>query len=279
MGFTLSDLNPFNWDYSGMFGGDSLTAGDILGAGIKGGLSYWGASEAADAAREAAGVNAAAIRDNATAALAAAQPWSVGGLGGTAQFDPDSQSALLNLSPELAEIYSGALGRSGLWGAQAEELGLNPFAAADKFYQMNQALVAPEEEKLRTDMETRLLAQGRLGSTGGRYDANKLEDTILQDRARRRVSSFNQAQTLIDKLLGRESGDLGTATGMLGIPLELANLGMGVGGHLSGIAGTQMGARNVAASLTGQADALSPSGTALTTLAGLFMRPQPAKPT
>ena len=247
---------------------------EILGGAIKGGLSYWGASDSADAAREAAATHAAALRYNAAAGMAAAAPWSIGGLGGTATFDPDSQSGIMGLSPQLSEIYSGALNRSGLWGAQAEQFMGNPFAAADKFYQMQQALVAPEEEKLRTDMETRLLAQGRLGTTGGRYDANKLNELILGEREKRRVAGFNQAQSLIDKLIGRESGDLGTATGLLDIPLQYGKLGRGIGGDLSDVAKAQIEARNKAAALTGGVDALSPSGTALTTLAGLFMQPQ-----
>ena len=92
----------------------------------------------------------------------------VGGFGGTADFDMDTRTALLNLSPQLADIYQGALDRSGLFGGQAMQYAqMDPFEAADLFYQQEQPLVDKARDLRRTDLETRLLSQGRLGGTGG----------------------------------------------------------------------------------------------------------------
>jgi len=199
---------------------------DFLGSLIGGGLSYLGQRQASkDALAAAAG------------AVEQAQPYGVGGLGGTAQFDADSRTALMNLSPELANIYSGALTRSGLFGQQAGQYaGMDPFAAGELFYQQQQPYFQEEEDRQRTNLETRLLAQGRLGGTGGAQEQRALEEAIGASQAQRRTAGFNRAQALIDTLLGRESGDLARATGLLDIPLQYANVGRGIGGTLGQVA-------------------------------------------
>ena len=87
------------------------------------------------------------------------------------------------------------------------------------------------------------------------------------------MSSFNQAQAYIDSLLGRESGDIGTATGLLNIPLQYGKLGRGIGGDLSGIAQAQLGARNKAADIWGKPSAIDPWGKTLSAMSGLFSQP------
>lgn len=199
---------------------------------IAGGLSFLGSREQAEASTRAAEAQAAAIRQNAADALAAAEPWSVGGLGGTSEFDAEGRLGTLLLSPELTDIYQGALSRSGLWGAQALQYGIDPFAAADVFYNQREPLFTEQEDRQRTNLETRLLAQGRLGSTGGAQEQRALEEAIGTSQLQRREQSFNRAQALIDTLLGREAGDLGRATGLLDIPVQYANVGRGIGGTL-----------------------------------------------
>jgi len=210
---------------------------DFLGSLIGGGLSYLGQRQASKDALEAAQQQAAAVQAAATGALEQAQPYGVGGLGGTAQFDADSRTALLNLSPELANIYGGALTRSGLFGGQAGQYaGMDPFAAGELFYQQQQPYFQEEEDRQRTNLETRLLAQGRLGGTGGAQEQRALEESIGASQAQRRTAGFNRAQALINTLLGRERGDLATATGLLDIPLQYANVGSGIGGTLGQVA-------------------------------------------
>ena len=210
---------------------------DFLGSLIGGGLSYLGQRQASKDALAAAQQQAAATQAAAAGAVEQAQPYGVGGLGGTAQFDADSRTALMNLSPELANIYSGALTRSGLFGGQAGQYaGMDPFAAGELFYQQQQPYFQEEEDRQRTNLETRLLAQGRLGGTGGAQEQRALEEAIGASQAQRRTAGFNRAQALIDTLLGRERGDLATATGLLDIPLQYANVGRGIGGTLGQVA-------------------------------------------
>jgi len=246
-------------------------ASDLVGAAIGGGLSYLGASQKADAATAAAQAQADAMRANAAAAEAAAQPWGVGSLGGTAGFDEASRTALLNLSPELQNIYAGALERSGLWGTQALALGADPFESANRLYDIQQQYWDPKEAQLRTDLESRLLAQGRLGTTGGQRTMGELEESIGALQQVRRNESMSQAQSLVNELLGRETSDIGQAVGLLNIPLQQANVGMGLGGQLGSAAAKAMSARNAAAEPRDQPKALSASGTALSGLGGLFL--------
>ncbi len=204
----------------------------LFGDLIAGGLSFLGSREQGRAATSAAEAQAAAIRQQSADALAAAEPWSIGSLGGTVDFDTEGRLGTLMLSPELKDIYQGALARSGLWGAQALEYGLDPFAAADVFYQQQEPMFTEQENRKRTEMETRLMAQGRLGSTGGAQEQRALEEAIGTGQLQRRNESFNRAQALISTLLGRESGDLARATGLLNIPLQQANVSRGIAGTL-----------------------------------------------
>tara|TARA_R110000787_G_scaffold6255_2_gene22143 strand:+ start:1096 stop:1863 length:768 start_codon:yes stop_codon:yes gene_type:complete len=241
---------------------------------IGGGLSYLGSRNTASAATKAAEAQSAAMLANAQAAQEAGQPWNVGSVGGTAAFDPDSQSALLGLSPELQEIYQGALSRSGIWGEQAGMYGADPFAAADTLYEQQQQYWQPKEDQMRTDAETRLMAQGRLGGTGGARAMGELNESILGSQQQRRTQSMNQAQNMITQLLGRESGDIGTATGLLNIPLQYGNMGRGIGGTLGTQATNLVDSRNDAASNINKVNAISPMGTTLSSLGGLFMNPK-----
>tara|TARA_R100000084_G_scaffold100468_2_gene55147 strand:+ start:988 stop:1812 length:825 start_codon:yes stop_codon:yes gene_type:complete len=251
---------------------------DIGGRLISGGLSYLGADKTIQAAQEAALAQAQGLRDVANITAAGGNPYSVGSLGGTAEFDPETKSALLNLSPELSNIYSGLLSRSGMFGSQAGLYSsLDPFAAGDLFYQQQQALVAPEEERMRTDLETRLLSQGRLGTTGGGRNIEDLERGLATARDARRVASFNQAQNLIDALLGRESADIEAATSLLDVPLQQGKLGMGIGGTVGAGVSAASKARSDAVRGINNAFATSPLGTALSYGAGLFGQPKKEK--
>lgn len=246
---------------------------DGLGSALLGGgLSFLGAREQQKAIQNAAQQQASSINQAADRTIEAGQPFGVGSIGGTAEFDTDSQTALLNLSPELQDIYQGALSRSGLFGEQLLPLAADPFGAADVFYEQQQPFFQRDEDRLRRDLETRLLAQGRLGSTGGREDMGALEEAILRSQNQRRTQSFGQAQSLIDSLLGRETGDIATATGLLNIPLQQANLGRGIGGDLGRLAASGLQARTGAAQNLGNVSAAmgSTAGNALGSLGGLF---------
>ena len=66
---------------------------------LGGGLSYLGSRANADANITAAREQAAIMNQNADAVIEAGTPYGVGSVGGTAEFDPESKTALLNLSP------------------------------------------------------------------------------------------------------------------------------------------------------------------------------------
>tara|TARA_R110000822_G_scaffold105188_1_gene232621 strand:+ start:3924 stop:4760 length:837 start_codon:yes stop_codon:yes gene_type:complete len=270
-----TDLYDAVTDFSPETGIGSGFAGGLGSALIGGGLSYLGAQESGDAARAAAQTQADAIRSSAASAEAAANPWNVGSLGGTTTFDPESKSALLNLSPELTNIYSGLLSRSGLFGQQANAYSADPMMAANQFYNQQQEYFQPREDRARTDLETRLLAQGRLGSTGGQRQYGELEESILAQQNQRQTAAYSQSQMMIDQLLGRESGDIGQAVGLLDVPQQQGNLAMGIGGQLGSAAATGLAARSAAAQTLGQANAQSTLGSVGSQLGGLFAAPKP----
>ena len=264
MGSFFSDLGS---NLGGLFSGGN---NNLLGSLVGGGLSFLGARESGQSTRNAAQLQADTINGNASAALAQAQPWSVGGLGGTAEFDEGNRTIMQNLSPQLANIYQGSLDRSGIWGGQATALGADPFAAADAFYNQQQGYWDPKEQDLRTNLETRQLAQGRLGSTGGANELGQLEESIGAGQAQRRTASFGQAQGLIDSLLGREVADIGQATGLLNIPGQMTNQGMGLGSDLGTLAAAGLKSRAQGAQALGQAFAPSAMGSVLSNVGGMF---------
>ena len=243
--------------------------GDIVGAG----LSFFGQREQASAARKAAETQAQAARDAARAATDAATPYTVASLGGIAEFDPDKQAALLTLSPELGDIYQGGLARSGMFGSQAADYAfMDPFEAGEQFYQQMQPFFQEEEDKARTDLETRLLAQGRLGSTGGAEQQRALEEAIQKSRAQRRTAGFTQAQSLIDTLLGRERGDIAQSVGLLDVPIQQANVGRGVGGTVGAVAASGLQSQAASQRLLAQTQAQDPGlfGTLASGIGGII---------
>ena len=257
----------------GLLGIPGLTVPSILTAG----LGFLGSRSDSRNAQRAAQLQAETIRQNAQDVIAAGAPFGVGGFGGTADFDMDTRTALLNLSPQLADIYQGALDRSGLFGGQAMQYAqMDPFEAADLFYQQEQPLVDKARDLRRTDLETRLLSQGRLGGTGGAQEREALETAFEVADMGRRNEAFSRAQNLVGTLLGRESGDLGTAKGLLDIPLQLGKFGMGIGGDLGQLASAGLASRQAGEALL--ANARTAGGTTLGQLAdsarGLF-RPAP----
>tara|TARA_R110000824_G_scaffold59429_3_gene159573 strand:+ start:936 stop:1748 length:813 start_codon:yes stop_codon:yes gene_type:complete len=256
-------------DYaSNLFTGDGST--DFYNSLISGGLGYLGSRETANDARDSASQYAQTIKDNASATMAAGQPWSVGGLGGTATFDQDSRTILQNLSPELQNIYEGALDRSGMWGGQATALGADPFKGADMFYNAQQEYLQDDEDQLRNNLETRMMAQGRMGTTGGSRQYGDLERSIGRGQAERRNAAFGQSQALIDSLLGREVADIGLSTGLLEIPHGMAAQGMGLGANLGTLSTAGLKSRGDAADTLNKAFAPSAMGSALSGLSNAF---------
>lgn len=229
--------------------------GDIIG----GGLSFLGARESSKAATSAARSQADTARENAASATASATPYTIGSLGGVADFDPDKKSGYLGLSPQLSDIYGGALSRSEMFGAQGfDYASMDPFAAGDLFFQQSDPYYQQQQDRTRTELETRLLAQGRLGSTGGALEQEALETGIANQQMQRRESGFTKAQALIDTLLGRERGDISQAIGLLEVPLAQANLGRGLGGTIGGTAAAGLASQASSQKLLAQVQGQNP---------------------
>ena len=115
-----------------------------------------------------------------------------------------------------------------------------------------------------------------MGGTGGAQEREALETAFEVADMGRRNQAFSRAQNLVGTLLSRESGDIGTATGLLNIPLQMANLGRGIGGDLGNLAASGLASRQAGEALL--ANARTAGGTTLGQLAdsarGLF-RPAP----
>jgi len=183
--------------------------------------------------------------------------------------------------------YSQALGteedaiRSGMLGqAQTAAQGFTPTSAAD-LYAKIQEMRNPEVARQRQALESRLAAQGRLGTQtsmfGGTPEALAMEKAIQEQQSADILSALTQAPQLDAANLANISGMLGVAytpeqraQEALTPAAQFANIAMsgGLGAaeslYKSGIAGLEAGAQGTlaASTLEGQrvralADALS----------------------
>jgi len=185
---------------------------------------------------KAAKKTASAQRDAAQLQYQQSLPWSTTGLFGGATFDEGGRTAELALSPELKAEYERLYGRAGATAEEVAALAGDPFTAQKKLYEQQKSLFAPQQEKERLAMESRLLSQGRLGTTGGAGQFGEvIERQQMQDLARQ-VQSMDQAQGLIDTLRAREAGDISQALTLGELPLRYAELGRGIGSGLSSAA-------------------------------------------
>jgi len=89
--------------------------------------------------------------------------------------------------------------------AYAAKMEGDPIAAGKKFYEMQKAVYAPEQEKQRLALESRLLSQGMLGSTGGKARQEALLTAQGQQDLQAQADATKQAQQMIDKYRGRSA--------------------------------------------------------------------------
>jgi hypothetical protein len=91
----------------------------------------------------------------------------------------------------------------------------------------------PQREKERLSREARLLAQGRLGTTGGAGEIEAAETAYgMQDLARQ-VGSFDQAQQMLTQLRAREAADIQQGLTLGQLPMEYAKLSQGMSSAIS----------------------------------------------
>jgi len=262
------------------------------------GAGYLAGNKAEDIAKQ----SSAEQRQAADLAYKRSLPWNTGGLFGAAAFDPKTQTSLQTLSPELRAQYDAYLNRSATHTAgipdarkdfetqrgYAAELEGDVYGAGKKFYEQQKALYAPEQEKTRLSQESRLLAQGRLGSTGGAGEIEALrkaqEQVDLQaqyaglDKAQQQIGMFRdrskEGQALEDVYRGRQASDLAMVQSLGQLPSGYAQTGRGIGTGMSSIASSAAGMQNVASQ--GMADTSAAKWGGLASGIGGYLNPQPA---
>ena len=230
-------------------------------------------------------------------------PYDVGGIfgqstfdrdTGTAQFDPNefTQGVVGQLQQPIEgqlaqqQTLGGALGQIGGANFLAQGLTTDPFDVAQSRFGQLEQILNPGRQRTRENLESRLLRQGRLGSTGGSLQQEGFESGIERERQRGLFDIYNQAQAQQQAQIGlgqnltlfgqqQQEVGLGQALNRLnalsGIETQgrgLIDLGGVLGGRQSS-AGAQAGAfglQGQAASTAAQLGAAQGLSGALTSL-------------
>ena len=199
------------------------------------------------AAKKAAAAQAAAAAR--AAEQAQFRPYDVSGIIGkstfnegsqTAGFDPNdfTQGITQQLQDPIAgqlgqeQTQAGAFGAAGGLGFLQQGLNTDPFNVAQERFGQLEQILNPGREQQRQSLESRLLRQGRLGSTGGSLQQQGQEAAFEQQRQRGLFDVFNDAQKLQQSQIG-----LGQNLTLFGQQQQEVGLGQGLNrlNALSGI--------------------------------------------
>ena len=164
-------------------------------------------------------------------------PRGVSGLFGTFGYDEQGGSTMA-LSGDLQAQYDALMGRAGQTGQQIQNL--NPLELQKSLYEQQYGLLQPQQERETLEQESRLLQQGRLGSTGGAGQMQALQEAQGQQRAGLLASSYGVAQQTMDSMRQREMMDRQNALQIGGLPMNYANTSAQMAG-LMGPAGQYAG--------------------------------------
>jgi len=164
-------------------------------------------------------------------------PWDVKGAFGEAQYDEEGRQLDMSLSQPWQSEYDLAMSGAGKQRDFIAGMEADPMAAGQRFYEMQKAIYAPEQEKERLAQENRLLAQGMLGSTGGASRIEALRKAQEAQDLQAQYAGLDKAQGMIDTYRGRAATDLGMAETIGQLPQKYAETGRGIGTGLSSIAG------------------------------------------
>jgi len=177
-------------------------------------------------------------REAADLAYKRSLPWNTQGAFGQAEFDEDGRQLTMGLSQPWQSEYDIAMAGAGKQREFIEGMEADPMAAGQKFYEMQKAIYAPEQEKERLAQENRLLAQGMLGSTGGASRIEALRKAQEAQDLQAQYAGLDKAQGMIDTYRGRAATDLGMAETIGQLPQKYATTGQGIGQGLGSVAGT-----------------------------------------
>lgn len=164
----------------------------------------------------------------------------------------------VGFSGEAADLSRQGLQQAqGMFGqAQNQNLGagqgflnqlnqFDPQAATQTRFDQLESVLEPSRGRAREALESRLLKQGRLGSTGGGVQQEGLESAIGQQQMQNLLASTGESRAQQQQLLGMGQG-LGAdamqrAQGMTGLGLQQGGMYGATGSQLSNI-GSQLGA-------------------------------------
>ena len=164
-------------------------------------------------------------------------PRNVQGLFGNFSYDEQGGSTMA-LSGDLQSQYDALMGRAGQTGQQIQDL--NPLELQQSLYDQQYGLLQPQQEQEMLAQESRLLQQGRLGSTGGAGQMQALQEAQGQQRAGLLANSYATAQQTMDSMRQREAMDRQNALGIGALPMNYANTSaqmaglMGAGAQYAG---------------------------------------------
>ena len=164
-------------------------------------------------------------------------PRNVQGLFGNFSYDEQGGSTMA-LSGDLQSQYDALMGRAGQTGQQIQDL--NPLELQQSLYDQQYGLLQPQQEQQTLDQESRLLQQGRLGSTGGAGQMQALQEAQGQQRAGLMANSYATAQQTMDSMRQREAMDTQNALAIGNLPMNYANTSAQMAG-LTGAAGQYAG--------------------------------------
>jgi len=204
---------------------------------------------------KAQGAAASAAERQADLAYKRSLPWDVKGDFGEAIFDEGGRTLGMKLSAPWQSEYDVAMEGAKKQRGYISGFEGDPMAAGKTFYDMQKAIYAPEQEKDRLSLESRLLAQGMLGSTGGAGRMEALRKAQAMQDLEAQYAGLDKAQGYIDTYRGRSASDLGMAETIGQLPQKYAETGRGIGTGMSSIAGTSANLSSAAAQARGQSQA------------------------
>jgi len=164
-------------------------------------------------------------------------PWDVKGMFGEAEYDEDGRQLNMSLSDPWQREYGLSLAGAAKQRGYIAPIEADPMTAGKQFYEMQKVLYAREQEQDRLDQESRLLAQGMLGSTGGANRIEGLRKAQYMQDLQAQYGGLDKAQGMIDTYRGRAASDLGMAETIGQLPQKYAETGRGIGTGMSTIAG------------------------------------------
>lgn len=211
------------------------------------GLSMYGADQAQQAAGQSAQANIEAAKIAAEAAKF--KPYSISTGFGTSYFDENKQQAGYKLDPTLQAF------RNAMYGGAGEFLGqikTDPQAAAQQYYNQQQALMAGGRGAEDIALRQQQLQSGRIGlglsgaSQGagagtGYVNPEQYQQQLARAQADQQLAaqSTQLAQADIDRAIGRGTGLLQTGLGIEEYGLRPLTIGADIGSRQAVSGGNQ----------------------------------------